>query len=132
MLFRSVRELLFNVVKHAKVANARVELSLTADGRVRLTVSDEGVGFDPETLRAWDGTDQGFGLFSLRERLELLGGRLDVESAPGRGASFTIIAPPPRPAEPGTPSASLVAPLESAVRKRTGVRHGRPARRKPH
>ena len=126
-MFRGVRELLFNVVKHAKVASARVRLSQTPDGRAQIVVSDEGVGFDPEVLRAWDGTDARFGLFSVRERLDMLGGRLDVESAPGGGASFTIIGPAPRPAEPDAPDTAPVAPLQIAVRKRTGVRHGRPA-----
>jgi signal transduction histidine kinase len=96
-LFRSVRELLFNVVKHAHVTSARVDAGRTADGRVRIVVRDEGVGFDPTTLRAWDGTLGTFGLFSLREHLELLGGGLDVDSAPGRGASFTVLGPARRP-----------------------------------
>jgi PAS domain S-box-containing protein len=130
-LFRAVRELLFNVVKHAKAATARVQLNQTDDRRARVVVSDNGVGFDPEMLRAREGTDQSFGLSSLRERLELLGGRLEVDSAPGQGSSFTIIAPPPGPAEPETGSTPPVAPLKIAVRKHTGVRHGRPARKKP-
>jgi signal transduction histidine kinase len=92
-----VRELLFNVVKHAHVTSARVDAGRTADGRVRIVVRDEGVGFDPTTLRAWDGTLGTFGLFSLREHLELLGGGLDVESAPGCGASFTVLGPARRP-----------------------------------
>ena len=94
-LFRAVRELLFNIVKHAQTANASVQLSRTADGRACIVVSDEGAGFDPETLRAWDGTAGGFGLFSLRERLELLGGQFEVNSSPGRGTSVTISGPPP-------------------------------------
>jgi signal transduction histidine kinase len=94
-LFRSVRELLFNVVKHARVTSARVELRCEGDGRVRIVVSDGGVGFDPEAVRKREGTAGSFGLFSVRERLEALGGRLDVDSAPGRGASFTIVAPMP-------------------------------------
>ena len=97
VLFRSVRELLFNVVKHARVTSARVQLEREADGRVRIQVSDDGVGFDPEAVRAREGTGGGFGLFSVRERLELLGGQFEVDSAPGRGASVTMLAPlPPR------------------------------------
>ena len=94
MLFRAVRELLFNIVKHAQTANASVQLSQTADGRACIVVSDQGAGFDPEMLRAWDGTAGGFGLFSLRERLELLGGQFEVDSSPGRGTSVTISGPP--------------------------------------
>jgi PAS domain S-box-containing protein len=130
-LFRSVRELLFNVVKHAGVTGARVRLGRGADGRVRIQVSDDGVGFDPEAVRAREGTGAGFGLFSLRERMELLGGQFEVDSAPGRGASFTMLAPLPQRVGPEAPApaAASTAPLAIAVRRHTGARH-RPARRK--
>jgi PAS domain S-box-containing protein len=127
-LFRAVRELLFNVVKHAAVTEARVRLSRTADGRARIVVSDEGAGFDPEMLREWNGTGAGFGLFSLRERLDILGGQFEVSSSPGGGTSFTISGAPPRPAAPETPPSPPAAPLKIAVRKHTGTRHGRPSR----
>jgi PAS domain S-box-containing protein len=130
-LFRSVRELLFNIVKHARVRIARVQLGRGADGRVRILVSDDGVGFDPEAVRAREGTGGGFGLFSLRERLELLGGELEVVSAPGRGASFTILAPPAAPLRPEAPAstASPTTPPAVAVPRPTGARQ-RPARGK--
>ena len=124
-LFRAVRELLFNVVKHAGVDRARVQLDRTADGRARIGVSDEGAGFDPETLRAWDGTAGGFGLFSLRERLELLGGQFDVTSSPGHGTSITISGPLPGAVPPGMPPTPPVEPLEKAARRRAAERTGR-------
>jgi PAS domain S-box-containing protein len=130
-LFRAVRELLFNVVKHAKVEKARVQLDRAGDRRLRIVVSDEGVGFDPELLRAGEWTDRGFGLTSLRERLELLGGRLEVDSAPGQGASFTIIAPLPETTDPETPPPPPSAPLKVVVRKRVGGRRGSAARKTP-
>lgn len=92
LLFECVRELLFNVVKHAGVAKAQVTLK-SRDDDFEITVSDEGVGLDTGTLDANRNTSSGFGLFSIRERLELLGGRLMVESAPNRGARFILIAP---------------------------------------
>ena len=119
-LFRFVRELLFNVVKHAHVGNARVGLSRAADGRVRIVVSDHGVGFDPEILRAAEGTGS-FGLFNLRERLELLGGALDVNSAPGCGTSVTILVGPALAARHEAP-APAATPRAGAVRKRTNAR----------
>jgi signal transduction histidine kinase len=128
-LFRSVRELLFNVVKHAGVTSARIRLGRTADGRVCIVVSDEGAGFNPETLRTRDRTEGGFGLLSLRERLDLLGGRLEVESAPGRGSRFTIIGPVPQPAGPATPVATPAAPSPPAAKRRPDSRP-RPARKK--
>jgi signal transduction histidine kinase len=123
VLFRSVRELLVNVVKHAKVATARVQLDTTIDGRARIVVSDTGAGFNPEALRAWDGTSGGFGLFSVRERLEALGGRLDIDSAPSRGARFTIVGPPPEQAQSRTREVSGPAPAPKS-RRRTGGRAG--------
>lgn len=92
-LFQAVRELLFNVVKHAGVNSAQVQVARAKDHFVQIVVSDGGAGFDPALLRAREGTAGGFGLFSLRERLELLGGCLAVESAPGQGSRFIIHAP---------------------------------------
>jgi signal transduction histidine kinase len=92
-LFRAVRELLFNVVKHAQVQSACVRLEHDGDAGVRIVVSDEGAGFDPAAVRAREGTAGSFGLFSVRERLESLGGHLEVQSAPGLGTSITVCGP---------------------------------------
>jgi PAS domain S-box-containing protein len=94
LLFESVRELLFNAVKHARVDRVSLELTLDADERLCITLNDQGVGFDPEKLdgRAKAG-DLGWGLFSIRERITLLGGRVDVDSAPGRGTRVRLVAP---------------------------------------
>ncbi|RJQ57394.1 MAG: PAS domain S-box protein [Desulfobacteraceae bacterium] len=75
LLFEAVRELLFNVVKHAGVDSARVEMVRKNGEDLKITVSDQGAGFDSKNL--WESTDPnsgGFGLFSIRERLSLLGG----------------------------------------------------------
>jgi two-component system CheB/CheR fusion protein len=91
LLFHSVRELLFNVVKHAGTKSARIEMD-KAEGKLRILVRDEGTGFDPAGL--WDNLQRGtgFGLYSIRERMEYIGGHLGVESAPGSGSTFTLIA----------------------------------------
>jgi signal transduction histidine kinase len=98
-LFQSVRELLFNVVKHARVSNARVRMDVTEDARLRITVSDEGAGFDPSVSsagpRALKSGSAGFGLPRIRERLSLLSGQFIVESEPGKGSRFVLIAPVP-------------------------------------
>ena len=94
LLFASVRELLFNVVKHAHVDRVTVDLALDANDTLCITVTDEGLGFDPVEVDERAKVNQvGWGLFSIRERLTLLGGRFDVESAPGRGTTFRLIAP---------------------------------------
>jgi signal transduction histidine kinase len=90
LLYQLVRELLFNVVKHAGTRRAHVSAGVVG-GHVCLVVEDKGAGFDPSALDGQGGT--GLGLPSVRERLELVGGRLVVESAPGEGASVVIYAP---------------------------------------
>ena len=93
LLFEAVRELLFNVVKHAETGRARVSMSVTPDDDVCMTVSDQGAGWAKTDVKIGSSTTSGFGLFSIRERLELMGGRLEVETAPGRGTRVSIWAP---------------------------------------
>jgi PAS domain S-box-containing protein len=94
LIFESVKELLFNVAKHAATSVATVDLRLAPTGDVQLTVSDGGRGFDPsDVFDAGRTHGTGFGLFSIRERLALMGGRLEVEARPGAGATFTLFAP---------------------------------------
>lgn len=94
-LFRGVRELLFNIVKHSGVKSAALRMSRPADGGLEIVVNDQGAGFDPEAIRAREGISGGFGLFNLRERLELLGGKFEIESSPDAGSRFTLWVPVP-------------------------------------
>ena len=82
-LFRIAQEALTNVAKYAKAAQATVAVE-AENGIVRLVVADDGVGFDPSSLTRPDGR-QGWGLLSMAERAEALGGLCRVESRPGRG-----------------------------------------------
>jgi PAS domain S-box-containing protein len=100
LIFQAVSELLFNVVKHADADSARVEMARTDDDRIRVTVSDPGVGFDPSKRERDGGSESGFGLFSVRERLGQLGGRLEIDAMPGRGTRVSILAPQPPPGAP--------------------------------
>ncbi len=86
LLFHLVRELLFNVVKHAGTDRARIEVEDEGD-RLRIEVSDEGEGFAGDVSHE---SGSGFGLYSVRERLRLFGGSLDMVSQPGRGTRATI------------------------------------------
>lgn len=98
LLLQLVRELLFNVVKHAGVTAARLRLN-ACSRRCSISVIDEGRGFDAAVIARAGQLGEGgygkgaFGLYSVRERLELLGGRLEIASAPGRGSCLTIHAP---------------------------------------
>src|SRR3954470_17415652 len=94
LLFESVRELIFNAVKHARTDRVTLRLALDADDHLCITVSDHGIGFEPAGLDSRSKAGQlGWGLFSIRERLTLLGGRFEIESAPGKGTHVRLIAP---------------------------------------
>jgi len=87
-LYKAAQELLFNVVKHARTTEAKIRVRRC--GRcVCLSVSDRGRGFDPQELRE----TAGFGLLSIRERIELLGGRMRIKSAKGKGSKFYVVVP---------------------------------------
>jgi PAS domain S-box-containing protein len=87
-LFRAAQEMLFNVVKHAKVQEAGIRARRM--GRcMGLSVSDRGRGFDPKDLRE----TPGLGLLSIRERVELLGGRMRIRSSRDGGTTFHIVVP---------------------------------------
>jgi PAS domain S-box-containing protein len=92
LLFRAVRELLFNVLKHAQVSHARVSLHRDGD-RLRIIVEDKGVGFAPDRLCAANGKIEGFGLFSIRERLNYFGGGMEIGSIPGEVTRITLTFP---------------------------------------
>jgi signal transduction histidine kinase len=86
-LFQTVRELLFNVVKHARVSEAQVEVS-DADGRLTIVVSDYGQGFDVANLTQQPNS---LGLFNIRRQLELFGGQFHIESEVGLGTRAVIV-----------------------------------------
>ncbi|MHC4424724.1 MAG: sensor histidine kinase [Planctomycetota bacterium] len=92
ILFRNVRELLINVVKHAQATRVKVSIR-RADEDIHVSVEDDGVGFDPVEVASMAAKRAEFGLFSIRERLEQLDGHLEIESEPGRGAKILMTAP---------------------------------------
>ena len=92
ILYQVFRELLNNVVKHSQAQNAHVMIDVE-DGHFRLRVTDDGAGFDPQTVGA-PSFEGGYGLYSIRERLLAVGGSLRIESTPGTGTVVTAILPP--------------------------------------
>lgn len=91
-LMKSVQELLTNVVKHAHASRATLCLRQRG-GEVEIEVTDDGCGFDPRGVELGGTASDHFGLFSIRERLGHLGGRLGVRSAPGSGTSVLLALP---------------------------------------
>lgn len=90
-LYRIAQEALQNVVKHSGAAHAQLEL-VSEPGGVCLRVTDQGGGFEPAALGA-DGHESGYGLRSMTERAELVGGTLEVRSGPGRGTTVSVRVP---------------------------------------
>lgn len=91
--FDAIRELLLNVIKHAQVRKAEVSFHPLDAGRIRIQVRDRGVGFDSGKCHMARGH---LGLFSIRERAELLGGRFEATSRPGN-TCVTLILPSGKP-----------------------------------
>ena len=89
LLYQVLRELLFNVVKHAGTRHARLRARREGDV-VTVEVGDDGDGFDPDALKDRPRADGGFGLASVRERVEQVGGHVEITSAPGDGTRVTI------------------------------------------
>ncbi len=93
LIFQSVRELLFNVVKHAGVNQAELELSRADGGFVQIILRDHGRGFNPDQIYNLNINRSGFGLFSIHERISLIGGDFRIESAIRTGSCFTLLVP---------------------------------------
>lgn len=88
MLYQCVRELLFNVLKHAGTDRASVRMTDDGQGKLEIVVHDDGTGCDPVAIRESRGDK--FGLFSIRERMEAIDGWMELESQPGAGTTVTL------------------------------------------
>ena len=86
-LFRVVQEALRNVVKHSAATDGSIQLRGQEHG-LALSITDNGVGFDVDDIRT-----KGLGLLSISERLQSVGGRLDIWSRPGSGTQLEIVVP---------------------------------------
>jgi PAS domain S-box-containing protein len=91
-LYQAARELLLNVVKHAGTKKAQLTLA-SDDHTLVVQVTDSGIGFDPPAATAGHAGSIGYGLYNVQQRIEQLGGRFAVESAPGRGTSVALMMP---------------------------------------
>jgi two-component system sensor histidine kinase DegS len=92
LLFRIVQEALRNIAKHAEATKAEVEVKFAED-KITVTISDNGTGFEPpESLGALTPTGK-LGLAGMQERVQLLGGKLKLESEPGKGTKIFVEAP---------------------------------------
>ncbi len=88
LLYQCVRELLFNVLKHAGTENAAVSMTDNGLGQLQIVVQDHGLGCDPAAVMESGGNK--FGLFSIRERMEAIDGWMELQSQPGAGTTVTL------------------------------------------
>ncbi|MEN6643076.1 MAG: PAS domain-containing protein [Armatimonadia bacterium] len=88
-MFQAAKELIQNVLKHAQTTRAEIGLQCQ-EGRLQLWVRDEGVGFDPAVVEA---KSEGFGLFSIRERMSYVGGDFELRTSPGGGTEVRLELP---------------------------------------
>ncbi|HAN03943.1 MAG: hypothetical protein A2X29_02250 [Elusimicrobia bacterium GWA2_64_40] len=92
MIFKAVRELLMNAVKHAKASSVKVRVRRAA-GKIAVTVRDNGRGFAAGAASGYGTDRRGFGLFSIREKVSHLGGAFRLSTRPGAGTLAVITAP---------------------------------------
>jgi signal transduction histidine kinase len=92
-LFRAVRELLLNSVKHASGGAVHITMQHVRPDKVRIIVADDGPGFDPTLLKDKGIGSQTFGLLNIRDRVRGFGGKLQINSGPTRGTRITLWLP---------------------------------------
>jgi len=88
-IFRVVQEAILNIVRHSGASTVIIEGGLTS-GRLWIEIEDDGRGFDPGSISPDDRTLRGIGLIGMRERVEMLGGKLTIDSAPGEGTRVHV------------------------------------------
>jgi signal transduction histidine kinase len=91
-VIRVIQEALTNVRKHAQATTARIRIAAASGGGITIVVEDDGRGFEPGRTAVQ--REGGFGLQTMRERIELVGGNLRLDSAPGRGTRVIAMIPP--------------------------------------
>ncbi len=92
LLYRTVRELLINIVKHARAQNAKVSIQRDRKN-IKIKIEDDGIGFDTTKIQCHVDKQSGFGLFSLQERLNYLGGQIEFKSKHRHGTSVSLVVP---------------------------------------
>ncbi|NHZ86434.1 MAG: PAS domain S-box protein [Planctomycetia bacterium] len=92
ILYRSINELLQNVLKHSKAKDVNITFRLLTND-YRITVSDNGIGFDLKTMRDKALSEKKFGLFSIMERIKYIGGSVEIDTKPRKGTKVVINMP---------------------------------------
>jgi two-component system, NarL family, sensor histidine kinase UhpB len=99
-LYRILQEAITNVLKYASASYVEIDLDLSHDDVVTARIEDDGRGFDRATIRAMTEPGRGVGIFGMHERANLVGGTIQIDSAPGEGTELRIAIPLPPVCEP--------------------------------
>jgi signal transduction histidine kinase len=91
-LFRAVQEAIVNITRHASAETVLIQVSADLSG-IQVEIEDDGVGFDPAGVVSDPGSLRGVGLLGMRERLEIVGGTLQIDSEPGSGTHVVMSVP---------------------------------------
>ncbi|QTA79889.1 Two component system response regulator/histidine kinase [Desulfonema limicola] len=92
VIYRVIRELIVNIIKHSKAKKARVSIGRESSNMI-LVVEDYGIGFDTAKMKSSFNKNKSFGLFSINERLAYIGGEMDIQSAPGSNTKISLLVP---------------------------------------
>jgi two-component system sensor histidine kinase NreB len=109
-LYRIAQEAITNVAKHAQATHAAIQLHFN-EQEVALSINDNGVGMDVETGQQAAACGKGWGLAGIRERIQLVGGHLDIRSSPGAGTDLAVRVP-----VPSAPQSETRSPDSSGTR----------------
>jgi PAS domain S-box-containing protein len=115
VLFESVREALFNIVKHTDCDSAQVRMARGLDGHLCVEIRDHGAGFDPAGLDTGAHAGTGLGLLAMRERLRCLGGACRIECCADGGTLVTLTTPLDTAPQESEPALELIATAPGAV-----------------
>jgi len=91
-LYRVIQEALTNIAKHARADDIHIHLSCT-DSAIMVTITDNGIGFNPQEVPTLETQKRGFGIMGMQERISSFGGRIDIRSRQGAGTQITIEIP---------------------------------------
>lgn len=91
-LFRAVQEAIVNTARHARAETVLIQGSVQ-NGSVTIEIEDDGVGFEPQQVGSMPGSLRGVGLLGMRERIEILGGSMELDSEPGGGTRVVFTVP---------------------------------------
>jgi len=92
LIFRIIQESINNIIKYAKAENIKISIHYSEEN-MKISITDDGIGFDPDTIIANKKIGEMAGLKNMRQRAESLNGKLTIDSTPGKGTLLNIIIP---------------------------------------